>query len=309
MSTMCPKSIDRITRVEVNGFRNFPKDFVVDLGNPADRRSTVIIGENGTGKTNFCEFLKFISARIGHSWERPYCETILGGNVFGKNQPHDIKWAINLESSEGPCVLRDGFIKDGCDGFVIDPREKREAAWRFLRKWEIHSGKPLNFIEAFRPASLSFMKEENPELFGEIDHMLHLALSDFDSPMDLHDPPERLPESMAYFLQLATICLDPTSDRAGLCVDMPETGLHPRAVDVLGILLREACQHMQVIVTTHSELLLRHFSIDEIVVFEKKNGVVRATRPAMNEKIRGLAQKSRDLGKMFVTGALEEISP
>jgi predicted ATPase len=153
------------------------------------------------------------------------------------------------------------------------------------------------------------MKEENPELFGEIDHMLHLALSDFDSPMDLHDPPERLPESMAYFLQLATICLDPTSDRAGLCVDMPETGLHPRAVDVLGILLREACQHMQVIVTTHSELLLRHFSIDEIVVFEKKNGVVRATRPAMNEKIRGLAQKSRDLGKMFVTGALEEISP
>ena len=343
MTTMYPKSIDQITRVEVSGFRNFPKNFAVELGT-----STVIIGENGTGKTNFCEFLKFISGRIGHAWERPYCETILGGNVFAYNQPCDIKWSIAVDSKEGSFGLHDGFIKDDRDGYKVDSREKREAARRFFRKWEIHSGKPLDFIETVRPIGLSSMKEENPGLFREIDHVFHLAVSDSSLSLESEETIRKLPESLRRFVRLATICLTPVvstpptaapadsspadsgpptagpavgrpppagpagpadgcPERIGLCVDTPEAGLHPRAIDILGFLLREASGHMQVILTTHSSLLLKQFSIDEIVVFGKKNGTLKATRPS-EKASKLIGPKSVEiLEKMFVSGELEEL--
>jgi len=360
MTTMYPKSIDQITRVEVSGFRNFPKNFAVELGT-----STVIIGENGTGKTNFCEFLKFISGRIGHAWERPYCETILGGNVFAYNQPCDIKWSIAVDSKEGSFGLHDGFIKDDRDGYKVDSREKREAARRFFRKWEIHSGKPLDFIETVRPIGLSSMKEENPGLFREIDHVFHLAVSDSSLSLESEETIRKLPESLRRFVRLATICLTPAvstppttapavdgsavgapavgapavgapavggsadgglltaglltaglltaglltagPERIGLCVDTPEAGLHPRVIDILGLLLREASRHMQVILTTHSSLLLKQFSIDEIVVFGKKNGTLKATRPS-EKASKLIGPKSVEiLEKMFVSGELEEL--
>ena len=84
-------------------------------------------------------------------------------------------------------------------------------------------------------------------------------------------PALRMSDGTLRFLQLAVILLDPQPGSI-VCIDEPETGLHPDSLRVLAKMLREACAHTQVIVTTHSSTLVDQFADEpeSIVVVERE---------------------------------------
>jgi predicted ATPase len=68
-------------------------------------------------------------------------------------------------------------------------------------------------------------------------------------------PATRLSDGTLKFLCLLTILLHP--EPPGLiCIEEPEVGLHPDAIQILGEVLVEASERTQLIVTTHSEALV-----------------------------------------------------
>jgi len=83
-------------------------------------------------------------------------------------------------------------------------------------------------------------------------------------------PAARLSDGMLHYLCLLTVLLHPGPPPL-LCIEEPELGLHPDIVSSVARLLIEASQRTQLIVTTHSEMLVSAFSetSEAIVVCER----------------------------------------
>ncbi len=92
-------------------------------------------------------------------------------------------------------------------------------------------------------------------------------------------PATRLSDGTLRFLCLAAILCHPTPPPL-ICIEEPELGLHPDALPALAKLLREASECTQLIVTTHSDLLVDEFGDDPeaIVTFEKDGETTRMQR-------------------------------
>ena len=92
-------------------------------------------------------------------------------------------------------------------------------------------------------------------------------------------PASRLSDGTFRWLCLMAILLHPESPPL-VCIDEPETGLHPDAVIDLAGLLREASKRMQLIVTTHSATLVDALTVtpQDVVVCEKVQGSTRLRR-------------------------------
>jgi predicted ATPase len=56
------------------------------------------------------------------------------------------------------------------------------------------------------------------------------------------------------------------------CIDEPELGLHPAALNIVCGLIKSVAAHRQVIVATQSPALLDEFGPEEVVVVERKDG-------------------------------------
>lgn len=54
-----------------------------------------------------------------------------------------------------------------------------------------------------------------------------------------------------------------------ICIDEPENGLHPDMIKSVADAIKFASSHSQIIVATHSPLLLNCFELNDILVFEK----------------------------------------
>ncbi len=83
-------------------------------------------------------------------------------------------------------------------------------------------------------------------------------------------PAARLSDGTLRYLCLLTILYHPTPPPL-ICLEEPEIGLHPDLISGLAEMLKEASQRTQIIVTTHSDLLVSKFSDqpEAIVVCER----------------------------------------
>ena len=65
-----------------------------------------------------------------------------------------------------------------------------------------------------------------------------------------------------------------------VCIEEPELGLHPDVILGIGELLKEASTRTQLIVTTHSEVLVDALSSspEDVIVCEKEEGQTRMRR-------------------------------
>lgn len=88
-----------------------------------------------------------------------------------------------------------------------------------------------------------------------------------DFPMQ----PYHLSDGSIRFICLATALLNPYPPSV-IVIDEPELGLHPEAIRILGELIRDAAKRTQIIVATQSPLLLDQFSIEDIVVVNRREG-------------------------------------
>ena len=116
-------------------------------------------------------------------------------------------------------------------------------------------------------------------------------------------PATRLSDGTLRFLCLLAILCHPNPPPL-VCIEEPELGLHPDILPILGDLMREASDRCQLIVTTHSDVLVDALTDtpESIVVCEKhvgKTEMRRLDRSSLKEWL-----KSYSLGELWSKGKL-----
>jgi predicted ATPase len=116
-------------------------------------------------------------------------------------------------------------------------------------------------------------------------------------------PAVRLSDGTLRFLCLIAILCNPTPP-ALVCIEEPEIGMHPDILTVLSELLIEASERCQLIVTTHSDVLVDTFHAlpESILVCEKHEGQTVIKRLNQDELQPWLEQYS--LGKLWMDGTI-----
>lgn len=156
------------------------------------------------------------------------------------------------------------------------------------------------------------LRSSHPDQWDEIQTHLGSALPDFErlnvmpapgkglvmASLKEHSLPQALPladlsDGTLRFLCWATLLLSPALPSL-LCIDEPETGLHPRALAALAGLIRVASSRTQIIVATHSPQLLAEFDLNDIAVMRRPFGTVELVRPSTSH---ALAAMVSELGR------------
>jgi predicted ATPase len=113
----------------------------------------------------------------------------------------------------------------------------------------------------------------------------------------------RLSDGTLRFISLLVILLHPTPPPL-ICLEEPELGLHPDAVLAIGKLIKEASERTQLIVTTHSDILVDVLGANpaDILVCEKHEGQTEITR-LQEPELRGWLQRY-SLSQLWTKGKL-----
>ena len=116
-------------------------------------------------------------------------------------------------------------------------------------------------------------------------------------------PATRLSDGTLHYLCLLAILCDP-KPLPLICIEEPELGLHPDILPKIADLLIEASERTQLIVTTHSDILIDAMTErpESVVVCEKHNGQTQMTRLSAPELSVWL-EKYR-LGELWARGDL-----
>jgi len=113
----------------------------------------------------------------------------------------------------------------------------------------------------------------------------------------------RLSDGTLRWLALLTILLHPSPPPL-VCLEEPELGLHPDVIRPLASLLVHASQRMQLIVTTHSDLLVDEFTEtpESVIVCEKEAGATVLKRLQQRDLSKWL--KKYTLGELWHKGQI-----
>ncbi len=116
-------------------------------------------------------------------------------------------------------------------------------------------------------------------------------------------PATRLSDGTLHYLCLLAILCDPEPPPL-ICIEEPELGLHPDILPKVADLLRAASERTQIIVTTHSDILVDAMTEtpEAVVVCEKHEGKTEMNRLSLSE-LKAWLEKYR-LGQLWIEGQL-----
>jgi predicted ATPase len=116
-------------------------------------------------------------------------------------------------------------------------------------------------------------------------------------------PATRLSDGTLRYLSLLTILLHPTPPPL-VCIEEPELGLHPDILPIVADLLKDASSRMQLIVTTHSDILVDAMTdMPEAVLVCEKTTEGSRLRRLNAEQLKPWLEKYR-LGELWVSGEI-----
>ena len=117
-------------------------------------------------------------------------------------------------------------------------------------------------------------------------------------------PASRLSDGTLRYLCLLAILCDPDPP-ALVCIEEPELGLHPDMLPKIADLLVAASERTQLIVTTHSDILVDAMTErpESVVVVEKHNGQTEAKRLVATDELQQWLEKYR-LGQLWTRGEI-----
>ena len=116
-------------------------------------------------------------------------------------------------------------------------------------------------------------------------------------------PATRLSDGTLRYLCLLAILCDPDPGPL-VCIEEPELGLHPDVLPTLAALLKEASERTQLIVTTHSDVLVDAFTDMPEAVLVAGRSVHGTTLERLNaEKLKPWLEKYR-LGQLWTRGEI-----
>lgn len=117
-------------------------------------------------------------------------------------------------------------------------------------------------------------------------------------------PASRLSDGTLRYLCLLAILCDPKPP-ALICIEEPELGLHPDMLPKIADLLVSASERTQLVVTTHSDILVDAMTDrpESVVVVEKHNGQTEARRLEATDELQQWLEKYR-LGQLWIRGEI-----
>ncbi|MCY3672387.1 MAG: AAA family ATPase [Gammaproteobacteria bacterium] len=113
-----------------------------------------------------------------------------------------------------------------------------------------------------------------PVIGGTVQLLLHET--GFDTPV----PAARMSDGTLRFIAMLAVLLSPDPPPL-VCIEEPELGLHPDAVMLMGDVLAEASERMQLVVTTHSDALVSALT-------NRPSAIVACERPGAGTMLRRL---------------------
>jgi len=188
-------------------------------------------------------------------------------------------------------------------------REPQRADMRNDRLEEDFSnlGLFLNRLKTRFPAAKKKLLEELRSLYdGITDFEVFVeggTVQVFITEGEFVIPATRLSDGTLRYLCLLAILCDPQPPPL-ICVEEPELGLHPDILPGLADLLKAASQRCQLIVTTHSDILVDAMTDcpESVIVCEKHNGETEMNRLSAQDMAAWL-EKYR-LGQLWIDGQL-----
>ena len=155
---------------------------------------------------------------------------------------------------------------DGANLAAVLLRLERED----LRRFEMicrHVGRVL-------PVFDRFLVEEG---YGKA--LLRWKAKGMDKPIGTHLTSDG---SLRFFALVTMLNLPPEMLPDVILLDEPELGLHPAAVTLLGGMIRSLSTDRQIIVATHSPLLVDGFDLDQVLLLDLHEGQTEIRRPEEN---------------------------
>ncbi len=145
---------------------------------------------------------------------------------------------------------------------------------------------------------------------------LYEGLDDFDvrvrggtvevflTERDFIIPASRLSDGTLRYLCLLAVLCDPDPPEL-ICIEEPELGLHPDMLPKIADLLVTASERTQLVVTTHSDILVDAMTDqpESVVVVEKREGKTQLKRLHATDELREWLDKYR-LGQLWTRGVI-----
>ena len=154
------------------------------------------------------------------------------------------------------------------DGFLAESFENFGETLKILCDTPEIKNKILGGLSTLRPKvqdiMVNFLEEGAQILVKEAEFVIPASL---------------LSDGTLRFLCLQAILCHPSPPPV-ICIEEPELGLHPEMMPILAELLREASERTQLIVTTHSDLLVEEFiaTPESVITFENHEGQTKLQR-------------------------------
>lgn len=165
----------------------------------------------------------------------------------------------------------------------------------------------LNRLKTHFPAAKKAILQNLKDLYdGIVDFEVFIqggTVQVFFTEDDYVIPATRLSDGTLRYLCLLAILCDPNPPPL-ICIEEPELGLHPDIIPKVADLLRAASERTQIIVTTHSDILVDSMtdSPDAVVVCSKQHGETTLERLNADDLSEWL-EKYR-LGQLWMKGEI-----
>ncbi len=315
----------------IKGFKS-----IKDLSNFEFKALNIMIGANGSGKSNLISFFKMLRALIDGNLNRYVrdqggaSDLLFHGRKVTQKMEFELRFGklgfkFNLvPTPENHCAIEDEaiLIEDQMDSWRVYHFHDTSAT-ATMRHYEIVEDSKFLRADASNIAPfLLKLREEYFKTYQNILNAIRLVMpffNDFileprkigqktelnlswtqkasDDPMQ----PYHLSDGSIRFICLATTLLQPNPPSM-MIIDEPELGLDPIAIHVLAELIQVASQKSQVLIATQSLALLDQFEVEDIIIVRQELGASVFRRLKEEDLVEWL--KSYSLSELWLKNVL-----
>ena len=215
-----------------------------------------MIGGNGTGKSTFIDFFKYLNLCIKEP-PKDYFPDVRSKLYLNNNKLYNFKKSkitTELLNSQFPLKIFATKLSDFNFNNVVD---------MFQVLYEIKK-LYLNVYKNIINIVMLIDKYFNFKFFDSLvlgnDKIIYNNRNDIN----------KIPSSILRFAFLLTILLKPSEMQDDIIIiDSPELGLHTYAITLFAEIVKQASLQKQIIIATQSPDLLNEFVIDDLIIVER----------------------------------------
>ncbi len=176
------------------------------------------------------------------------------------------------------------IYREWCFGRYAMPRQPQKADARndFLNDNYNNLGLVLNKISTYPPLKKKLLEKLQllyPRFEDFVIYTEGGSVQIFITEGEFSIPATRLSDGTLRYLSLLAIFYSPSKPSL-LCIEEPELGLHPDILPTIGEILKEVSNETQLIVTTHSDIIIDTLSDspEDVIVCENTDGYTTMQR-------------------------------